>query len=78
MPWINTTKTPRGFDYSIGQVVIARANWVATPRGWQVCLSHMAAGAGVVEIVMPLAEVTAYLHAHTTNPPPEEPTNWEA
>jgi hypothetical protein len=66
MAWINTVKTSDGFDYTIGKMVIAHAAWVKIDGVWHVHLTHMAPdGAALHACVMPLKEVTKYLHALT-------------
>jgi hypothetical protein len=77
MPWINTRKTPYGFEYSIGTIPVARAKWVKTHEGaWKVHVSTLAPSdfeytEGQFDVAtMPLNEVTAYLHKRLENPMP--------
>lgn len=76
MPWINTRKTPYGFEYTVGTIPIARAKFVQRDGGWQVQVatleptdrSHM--DIAYRSDVMPLKDVAAYLHARLERPMP--------
>lgn len=69
MAWINTIKTTEGFVYTVGKAVIAEARWTKVHDVWCVALSCRLAsvdGATQETVLLPLKEVTAHLHAITT------------
>lgn len=68
MAWIDTIKTKRGFDYKIGEVVIARAIWTKVDGTWLVDVGHLGPEEGVIWKTMPLKEVMRYLHDLTAQP----------
>ena len=76
MPWVNTRKTPYGFEYTVGTIPVARAKWVRVDGKWQVQVATLEATDRThMDIayhaeVMPLDEVTAYLHKRLENPMP--------
>jgi hypothetical protein len=77
MPWIETRKTPYGFEYSVGTIPVARAKWVKTHKGeWKLHVSTLAPSdrdytAGQFDVqTMPLSEVAKYIHQRLERPAP--------